>query len=457
MTSAGQTIFEKIWSRHVVRMLDDGTTLIHIDRHILQETTCVQAFAGLHRQGRGVACPDLTFGVTDHIVSTKPGRTAESFPEGREYLTLMEQNCRRHGIRLFDLSDRRQGIEHVVAPELGLSLPGCTIVCADSHTATNGALGALAWGFGTTDVEHVLATQTLPIRKPSTLRIDIGGRLAKGVFAKDVILHVIGQLGTTAGRGCFVEYTGPLIRSLSLEERMTICNMSIELGSRCGTIAPDDATFQYVHGREFAPRGEAWDRALAHWRTLPSDPDARYDRSASVDCSVLAPQITWGITQAQVADISGRVPDPKDFVSADDRQSAARALDYMGLTPGERLDSIPVDYAFIGSCTNGRLSDLQAAAAVIRGRQVAPGVRALVVPGSTSVKAEAEQLGLDRIFRQAGFEWRESGCSMCLGINDDQVPPGKRCISSSNRNFENRQGPNSRTHLAVRPWSPQRR
>ena len=442
------TMFAKIWDAHVIRDMGEGLCLLHIDRHILQEPACSQAFDGLRRHRRSVACPGLTVGVTDHVVSTRPGRNASSFADGKEYLGLMKRNCREHGIRLFDLDDPRQGIEHVIAPELGLVLPGCTVVCADSHTATNGALGTLSWGFGTSDVEHVLATQAVVHRKPKLLRLRLDGRLSPGVFAKDAILSVLRKFGTQIGRGHFIEYAGSLIRSLSVEERMTIANMSIELGSRCGMMAPDDKTFEYINGRPFAPKEVLWDQAVSHWRTLPSDEEAAFDADLAVDCSNLAPQITWGLTPADALDVVDRIPDPAAFSDSQARQAAEKALRYMDLTPGLPLTEIPIDYAFIGSCTNGRLSDLQAAAEVLKGRKVAANVRAIAVPGSSSVKKAAEALNLDRIFKDAGFEWREAGCSMCLAINDDHVPGGSRCISSSNRNFEHRQGPNSRTHLA---------
>jgi 3-isopropylmalate/(R)-2-methylmalate dehydratase large subunit len=442
------SMFDKIWLAHAIRDMGLGVTLIHIDRHVLQETACSQAFDGLKAARRKVECPGLTIGVTDHVVSTRVGRTARSFKDGEEYLSIMERNCRDNRIRLFGLDDPRQGIEHVIVPELGLVLPGSTVVCADSHTATNGAFGALCWGFGTSDVEHVLATQTVLQRRPKTMRLSIEGRLSPGVSAKDVILYVIGRVGTQCGRGYTVEYDGALIRSLSIEERMTICNMSIELGSRYGMIAPDEKTFEYLAGRPFAPVGPLWDNALRSWRQLPSDVGAAFDQLLSIDCGVLAPQITWGLTPADVVDVESRVPDPSSFSSTEQRQKAEKALEYMALKPGQPLNEVAINYAFIGSCTNGRLSDLQAAAKVLNGRKVAPQVRALVVPGSSTVKREAEALGLDRIFKESGFEWRESGCSMCLAINDDYVPAGARCVASSNRNFEHRQGPNSRTHLA---------
>ncbi|MGY8632023.1 3-isopropylmalate dehydratase large subunit [Bradyrhizobium sp. 14AA] len=442
------TMFEKIWNAHAIREMGEGVTLVHVDRHILQEAACSQAFDGLRNANRSVECPGLTVGVTDHVVSTKPGRDASTYEGGRPYLVLMARNCGEHRIRLFDINHSRQGIEHVVAPELGLVLPGCTVVCADSHTATNGALGTLSWGFGTSDVGHVLATQTVLQKRFKTLHLAIEGRLSPGVYAKDVILHVIGQLGTQFGGGYAVEYGGSLIRSLSIEERMTVCNMSIELGSRCGFVAPDEKTFEYLAGRPFAPTGQLWELAVRTWRTLPSDPGAVFDHSRTVDCSHLAPQITWGVTPADVTDVEARVPDPSSFATAQLRERAAKALEYLALVPGQPLTDISIDYAFIGSCTNARLSDLQAAADVVKGRKVASNVTALVVPGSSTVRREAEALGLDRVFKDAGFDWRESGCSMCLALNDDFVPPGSRCISSSNRNFEHRQGPNSRTHLA---------
>lgn len=442
------TLFEKIWKRHVVSEFSDGRTLIHIDRHVLQETTCWHAFDALRERGLTVRNPELTHSVIDHSVATHPGRTADSFPPTCDMILAMRRHCAEFGLRLYDIDSDRQGIVHVIAPELAIALPGCTLVCADSHTATSGGLGAWAWGIGTTQVLHVLATQMLLLRKPATMRVTFNGTPGRGVYAKDLILHLIGQYGVATGTGHVVEYAGPAIRALPIEGRLTVCNMSIEFGARAGIIAADDTTFQYLAGRAFAPTGAAWDAALSEWLRLPSDPGARYDRELVVDCDAIAPRVTWGNSPQDVIAIDARIPAPDQFTDPDRRAMAERALRYMDLTPGTPIEGTPIDYAFIGSCTNSRLSDLQEAASIARGRKVAPGVRALVVPGSTTVKREAEAIGLDAIFRDAGFEWRESACSMCVAANGDMVPPGKRSISTTNRNFEGRQGPASRTHLA---------
>ncbi|WP_037448303.1 3-isopropylmalate dehydratase large subunit [Skermanella stibiiresistens] len=441
-------MFDRIWDAHVVKRLEDDRDLVFVDRHVLQETTSAQAFEGLARAGRRVMHPELTVATQDHIVSTLPGRDEGTNPGGTELLGLMRANTAAHGIRHFGVDDRRQGIVHVMAHETGFALPGCLLTCGDSHTSTVGGLGAIGLGVGTSEVEHVLATQTLAITRPRNMRVTFDGALGRGISAKDIILHMIGQLGVAAGRGCAVEYAGPAIRALPIEARLTICNMSIEFGARLGLIAPDDATFAYVRGREFTPTGAAFDRAVAEWRDLVTDPDARFDRDFTIDCRQVAPQVTWGTSPQDVAGVDVAVPDPAQFADHRRRDLAAAALSYMGLEPGTPLEGIPIDVAFIGSCTNGRLSDLEAAAAVARGKRVAPNVRALVVPGSMSVKREAEALGLHRIFENAGFEWRDAGCSMCVSINEDVVAPGARCIATSNRNFENRQGLRSRTHLA---------
>jgi 3-isopropylmalate/(R)-2-methylmalate dehydratase large subunit len=442
------TLFEKIWLAHLVKPLDDGRDLIFVDRHILQETTSAAAFASLARAGRSVLHPEMTIATQDHIVSTEPGRDETTNPQGRELLTLMRQNAYRNRIRHFGVDDPRQGIVHVIGPELGVALPGCVLVCGDSHTSTAGGLGALGIGIGTSEVEHVLATQTLALTRPKTMRILYQGRLAPGTSAKDLILRAIGQFGIAAGQGHAIEYAGEAIADLPVEARLTICNMSVEIGARLGLIAPDEKTFAYVAGREFAPDGADLDRAMAHWRTLSSNVDAQFDKDCVVDCSRIAPQVTWGTTQQDVVGVDERVPDIASFPDAARREMAAAAMAYMGVEPGMPLEGLPIDVAFIGSCTNARLSDLEAAAAVARGRKVAPGVRAMVVPGSMSVKRAAEEKGLHEIFRAAGFEWRDAGCSMCVSINEDIVPPGSRAIATSNRNFENRQGPKSRTHLA---------
>jgi 3-isopropylmalate/(R)-2-methylmalate dehydratase large subunit len=381
--------------------------------------------------------------VVDHIISTLPGRTGESHPPGRERIHALRANAREFDVPFFDTDNPQQGIVHVVAPELGFTLPGTTVVCGDSHTATNGALGALAWGIGTTEVMHVMAAQALLLHRPKRMRVTFTGTAQPGVFAKDLVLAFIRQNGVTTGKGYAVEYAGPVIAALGMEARMTICNMSIEFGARMGLMGVDDTTLAYVHGRQWAPAAQMWDRAAAQWRTLRSDDDAVFDRELSIDCTRVAPQISWGTKPEDMADIDGMVPEP-----GPGQDAMRRSLDYMGLTPGQRLEGVPVDYAFIGSCTNSRLSDLQEAAAVLRGRKVADGVKALAVPGSMTVKAEAEALGLDRVFIDAGFEWRNAGCSMCVASNGDMVLPGRRSISTTNRNFQDRQGPGSRTHLA---------
>lgn len=443
-----RTLFAKIWNAHVVRALPGGRDLVFVDRHIVQETTCAPAFDGLARAGRRVARPDLTLAVQDHIVSTAPSRGEDSNPGGVALMRLMRANASVHGIRHFGIEDPRQGIEHVIGPELGAALPGTILACGDSHTSTVGGLGALGIGVGTSEVEHVLATQTLALLRPRTMRVRFEGKPGPGVSAKDLILAAIGRLGVSGGRGHAVEYAGAAIDALSVEGRLTLCNMSIELGARLGFVAPDDKVFAYLAGRPYAPRGADWDAALAAWRTLVTGEGAAFDREAAVDCDDLAPQITWGTTPEDVAPIDGFVPDPDAFADSGRRARATAALRYMDLAPGAAIAGTRIDVAFIGSCTNSRLSDLEAAAAVLRGRKVAPHVRALAVPGSAAVKRAAEAAGLDRVFRDAGFEWRSPGCSMCVSINEDVVPPGARCVATSNRNFEHRQGPGARTHLA---------
>ena len=450
----GTTLFEKIWDRHVVQTLPGlpagqagETALLYIDRHLVHEVTSPQAFEGLRLTGRRVRRPALTFATMDHNVPTDD-RTVIQDPISRAQIEALAANCREFGITLYDLSSDRQGIVHIIGPELGLTLPGTTIVCGDSHTSTHGAFGTLAFGIGTSEVEHVLATQCLTQQRPKTLRVDYTGRLPHGVTAKDMILKLIGAIGTAGGTGYVLEYAGEAVRALSMEARMTICNMSIEAGARAGMIAPDETTYHYLASghRPFAPTGAAWDRALAFWRTLPSDPDARFDRTLTIDAAQIAPQVTWGTNPGMVMDVTGRVPAP-DEVPGASRRDVEQALAYMGLTPGTPITEIPIDIVFIGSCTNARIEDLRVAAGVLKGRTVAPTVRVLVVPGSQQVRAQAEREGLDEIFRAAGCDWRQSGCSMCLGMNPDQLRPGERCASTSNRNFEGRQGKGGRTHL----------
>lgn len=452
----GTTLFEKVWRRHVVHERPDGSTLLYIDRHFVHEVTSPQAFEGLRLAGRRVRRPDLTFATMDHNVPTDQQQVIPD-PVGRAQIETLRENAREFGIRLFDWGSDLQGIVHVIGPELGLTLPGTTIVCGDSHTATHGAFGALAFGIGTSEVEHVLATQTLWQRKPKTMRVEFTGRLQPGVTAKDMILKLIGLIGTAGGTGYVIEYAGDAVKALSMEGRMTVCNMSIEAGARAGMIAPDEVTFGFLASgdRPFAPRGANLDRAIAFWRTLASDPDATFDRVITVDASAIAPQVTWGTSPGMVADVTAAVPMP-DQVPGYSRADVEKALDYMGLQPGTPLTQIPIDVVFIGSCTNGRIEDLREAAAVLKGRKVAPGVRVMVVPGSMAVRRQAEAEGLDRIFKEAGCEWRYPGCSMCLAMNADRLNPGERCAATTNRNFEGRQGQGGRTHLvspAMAAWA----
>ncbi len=454
MTKPARTLYEKIWDDHVVERRDDGTCLIYIDRHLVHEVTSPQAFAGLRAAGRGVRRPDLTLAVPDHNLPTTPRVDAEgkrlpiADPASASQLAALEKNAPDFGIRYIDATAAAQGIVHVVGPEQGFTLPGTTLVCGDSHTSAHGALGALAFGIGTSEVEHVLATQTLLLQQSKTMEIRVDGTLGYGVSAKDVVLAIIGETGAAGGTGYVVEYTGEVIRGLSIEGRLTISNMSIEGGARAGLIAPDETTFAYLKGRPMAPTGADWDRAVDYWRTLPTDADARYDRVVQLHASDIAPSLTWGTSPEDVVPITGVVPSPDSFEDASKRIAAQKSLDYMGLTPGTRMQDVAVSYIFIGSCTNSRIEDLRAAASVVKGRHVADGIKqALVVPGSGLVKRQAEAEGLDRIFTEAGFEWREPGCSMCLAMNPDKVPPGERCASTSNRNFVGRQGPGARTHL----------
>jgi 3-isopropylmalate/(R)-2-methylmalate dehydratase large subunit len=441
------TLFDKIWDFHRVGERADGRELLYIDRHVLHELHAHHGFAHLEKQHRPVHRPDLTFAVQDHTVATRPGRDDDSNPSGTAFLKAMREGTRRNGIRLFDLGDPEQGISHVVAPELGIVLPGATHAVPDSHASTVGGLGALAFGCGTSEMTHILATQVMALKRPKRLRARLDGRLGPHVSAKDVALRLIAELGVAGARGYAVEYAGSAIAAMPIEQRMTLCNLNIEMGGRSGFVAPDDATFGWLAGRPYAPKGAAWDQALATWRTLASDDDATFDREVALDCSALEPQISWGTDPSQVVGISGRVPDPA-ALDGSRRAAAESAFAYMGLAPGTPLAGLPIERVFIGSCTNSRLPDLQVAAAIVRGRRVAPGVTAMVVPGSSSVKREAEAAGLDRVFRDAGFFWGESGCSMCAGGNGDRGAPGERCVSTTNRNFENRQGPKVRTHLA---------
>jgi 3-isopropylmalate/(R)-2-methylmalate dehydratase large subunit len=443
-----RTPFDRIWESHVIADYGDGRALIHIDRHFAQEGTSARAFDGLRQRALKVRRPDLTLGTIDHGISTAVGRTLTQWPATAPRNLMMVKNCEEFGVRLFNIDDPRHGIVHVAGPHTGFALPGCTYVCGDSHTATCGGVGAWAWGIGTTEVMQVFATQALIMRKPLTLRAEFHGVLPRGLYAKDMIMALIGRYGVDAGVGYVVQYAGSTIKALPMEGRMTVANMSIEFGARGGLIAADDTTFEYVHGREMAPKGELWNKALADWRALFDERDAAYDKVIEINCSELKPQVTWGNSPQDVIAIDAVVPDPGDFADAARRSMAQRALGYMGLSPGRPIEGTPIDIAFIGSCTNARLSDLHAAAAVARGRRVSEGVRALVVPGAAHVKAAAEAEGLHRVFLDAGFEWREAGCSMCVGAGGDSVSPGKRSISTSNRNFEGRQGPGSRTHLA---------
>ena len=442
-----KTLFEKIWEVHVVAEVEGGRALLYIDRHLVHEVTSPQAFDGLRLAGRRVRRPDLTFAVLDHNVPTYDRSLPVRMPDSALQIATLERNCREFAITLFDMADPRQGIVHVTAPKQGLTLPGTTVVCGDSHTSTHGAFGTLAFGIGTSEVEHVLATQTLLQARPKTMEVRVEGALRPGSTAKDLMLAIIGTIGTGGGTGHVIEYTGAAIRSLTMEGRMTLCNMSIEGGARAGMIAPDDTTYAYLEGRPYAPRGAAWERALDAWRALPTDEGARFDKTATLRAEDVAPQVTWGTNPAQVAGVTGRVPDPSQFADPGARSAVERALTYMDLQPGTPITDIRIDRVFIGSCTNARIEDLRAAARILAGRRVAPTVKAMVVPGSGLVKRQAEREGLDKIFKEAGAEWREAGCSMCLAMNEDRLEPGERCASTSNRNFEGRQGKGGRTHL----------
>ena len=447
MDKPGRTLLAKIWDQHVIARLGDDTDLLHIDRHLLHDLGGSRGLLDLKKRNLTVHNSELTFATPDHAISTAQGR-AGTLKIGQELLAALRVETSAAGIELFDIDQPGQGIVHVIGPELGLSLPGCIIVCGDSHTCTHGGLGALAFGIGSSELTHVLATQALIQRRPKTMRVRFEGRLSAGVSAKDLILALIGHVGAAGGTGYAVEYAGSAIRDLPIEGRLTICNLSIELGAKMGLIAPDEKTYDYIRGRRYAPRGEMWQQAVAAWRQLPSDPDAVFDREVMIDVATIIPQVTWGISPEHVVGVDGHVPDPQAIADPARRAATEAALDYMGLKAGAPIAGTPVDWVFIGSCTNSRLSDLRAAAEIARGRKVAPGVRAWVVPGSEAVKRDAVAEGLDRLFTEAGFEWREPGCSMCLAANGETVAPGQRSVSTSNRNFIGRQGPRARTHLA---------
>ncbi len=442
-----RTLFDKIWDAHVVATHPDGTAILYIDRHLVHEVTSPQAFEGLRLAGRPVRAPQKTLAVADHNVPTSDRSAGISDPDSALQVQTLADNAAAFHVPYYPMTDVRQGIVHIVGPEQGFTLPGATIVCGDSHTATHGAFGALAFGIGTSEVEHVLATQTLLQTKARNMRVAVTGTLGPGVTAKDLVLAIIGRLGTAGGTGHVIEYTGDAIQALSMEGRMTVCNMTIEAGARAGVIAPDDVTFDYLRGRPLVPKGALWETAVAEWRTLASDPGAVYDTTLTLDAADVAPMVTWGTSPEDVAPITGCVPDPADAKDEAKKRAMERALTYMDLTPGQRLTDVAVDVVFVGSCTNGRIEDLRAAAEVAKGRRVADGVRAMVVPGSGLVKEQAESEGLDQVFTEAGFEWREPGCSMCLAMNADRLSPGQRAAATSNRNFEGRQGRGGRTHL----------
>jgi len=446
MGMTAKTMFDKVWDHHVVRSAPDEPDLLYIDLHLVHEVTSPQAFDALRLAGRSVRRPDLTVATIDHGVPTADRASGIKDPLSKAQIETLMRNCEQYGITLFGLDDPRQGIVHVVGPEQGLTQPGMTIVCGDSHTATHGAFGALAFGIGTSEVEHVLATQTLPQRRPASMAINVEGDLGPGVTAKDIILGIIARIGTAGGTGYVIEYRGSTIRDLDMAGRMTICNMSIEAGARAGMIAPDDKAFEYLKGRPHVSR-DSWDEVIEFWRSLPSDPAASFDTEIHIDAADLEPYVSWGTNPGQTVGITGRIPDPSEFDDPIERESAERALVYMALEPGTPITDIPIDRVFLGSCTNARIEDLRAAARLLDGKKVASGVSAMVVPGSGLVKLQAEEEGLDLIFKQAGFEWRDAGCSMCLGMNPDILAPGERCASTSNRNFEGRQGKGGRTHL----------
>ena len=442
-----KTLYDKIWDAHLVLETPGESSVLYIDRHLVHEVTSPQAFEGLRNTGRKVRRPELALAVADHNVPTKGSRDNIADPESREQIATLDRNAHEFGIEYLAMNDIRQGIVHIVGPEQGWTLPGTTIVCGDSHTSTHGAFGALAFGIGTSEVEHVLATQTLLTSPSKNMRVNVNGKLPIGVTAKDIALAIIAKIGTAGGTGFVIEYAGDAVRALSMEGRMTLCNMTIEGGARAGLIAPDETTFKYVAGRPRAPKGAAFEAAVMYWRTLHSDPDAKFDVEINLDAASIPPMVTWGTSPEQALPITGNVPDPAAIKDDNHRHATERALEYMGLTPGIALDEVKIDRVFIGSCTNGRIEDLRAAAAIVKGKHVASTVNAMVVPGSGLVKAQAEEEGLDQVFTEAGFEWRDPGCSMCLAMNADKLAPGERCASTSNRNFEGRQGRGGRTHL----------
>ena len=442
-----KTLYDKIWENHLVHEQDDGTSLIYVDRHLIHEVTSPQAFEGLRLQKRKVRRPELTLAVPDHNVPTTDRSKGIDDEQSRIQVETLRNNCKEFGVKLFDVNDKRQGIVHIIGPEQGFTQPGTVIVCGDSHTATHGAFGALAFGIGTSEVEHVLATQTLIQKKSKNLRINVIGSLPKGVTAKDVILKIIGTIGTAGGTGYVIEFAGEVIKGLSMEERMTVCNMTIEAGARAGLIAPDEKTFEYLKGKKMSPKGETWNKAVNFMKSLYSDNGCKFDKEINIDGSEIEPLVTWGTSPQDVSPITGVVPDPEKEKNADRKMAMKRSLEYMGLEANTKISEIKIDKIFIGSCTNGRIEDLRVAADLLKGKKVAGNVSAMVVPGSGLVKAQAEEEGLDKIFINAGFEWREPGCSMCLGMNPDQLKPKERCASTSNRNFEGRQGRGGRTHL----------
>ena len=442
-----QTLYDKIWNEHIVHQQDDGTTLLYVDRHLIHEVTSPQAFEGLRLANRKVRKPNLTLAVADHNVPTSNRAKGIDDLESKIQIEELEKNCKDFGIKLFGMNDKRQGIVHIIGPEQGFTQPGTVIVCGDSHTATHGAFGALAFGIGTSEVEHVLATQTLLQKKSKNLRINVTGKLPIGVTAKDVILQTIGKIGTAGGTGMVIEYAGPVIEDLNIEQRMTICNMSIEAGARAGIIAPDEKTIQYLENKPMSPKKINWDQAVEYWSKLKSDKDAKFDREVEIKADDITPMVTWGTSPQDVVSVTGSVPDPKMEKNKDKKESMNRSLNYMGLLPNTKIMDIKIDRIFIGSCTNGRIGDLREAAKIIKGKKVANHVNAMVVPGSGLVKQQAEQEGIDKIFKEAGFDWREPGCSMCLAMNADKLNPKERCASTSNRNFEGRQGRGGRTHL----------